>query len=99
MVQLTTPQRVFIVNKYQNTKSYAKVKRLFAVEFPDKSPLSDCCIWKNLKKFNEHGTIINRNAKYSGRKRTRCSEENINTWGGKFPLITVVNYYRLLVTY
>lgn len=36
MAQLTTPQRVFVVNKYQSTKSYVEVKRLFAVEYPDK---------------------------------------------------------------
>ena len=78
MAQLTTHQRVFVVNTYQNTKSYAEVKRLFTVEYPDRPPLSDSCIWKNTKKFNEHGTILNLNAKNSGRRRTGRSEENIN---------------------
>ena len=36
-------------------------------------------IWANVRKFSQHGTILNRNKGNSGRRRTGRSEANIET--------------------
>ena len=61
MVQLTKEQRVFVVKKYYETHSFLEVQRLFAIQFPDRRPPVKWSIWKNVKKYEEHGTSRNRN--------------------------------------
>ena len=78
MVQLTKEQRVFVVKKYYETHSFLEVQRLFAIQFPDRRPPVKWSIWKNVKKYEEHGTSLNRNQKNSGRNRTSRTAENLN---------------------
>ena len=74
---LTTQQIIFVVVKYQETKSYLTVQNLFREQFPDRGPPSKTTIWKNVQKYQEHGTSLNLNKNRSGRRRTVRSEENI----------------------
>ena len=77
-VQYTGEQRVFIVTKYFETKSYAEVQRLFRLEFPNRDPPNGKNIWRNVQKYVHHGTSWNRNAKNSGRKRRARANKNID---------------------
>ena len=79
MGQYTVEQRVFLVRKYYETHSYAEVmQRLFRLQFPDRDPPDKKNIWRNVKKYEDHGTSLNRNLNHSGRKRTGRSEINID---------------------
>ena len=61
MGQYTVEQRVFLVRKYYETHSYAEVQRLFRLQFPDRDPPDKKNIWRNVKKYEDHGTSLNRN--------------------------------------
>ena len=78
MVQYTMEQRVFIVRSYFETHSFAEVQQLFRVQFPDRNPPNKMNIWRNVKKYLDHGRSLNRNLKNSGRKRTGRSQDNID---------------------
>ena len=78
MVQLTTQERVFIVKTYIETKSYAKVRERFQIEFPGRPPPVGSTIFRNFIKYNQHGTSLNRNAVRSGRPKSGRSNENID---------------------
>ena len=78
MVQYTVEQRIFMVSKYFETKSYAEVRRLFRIEFPDRDPPDGKNIWRNVQKYLQHGTSWNRNLKNSGRKKSARTDENID---------------------
>ena len=77
MVQFTIEQRAFVVQKYHETKSYVATQNAFRIRFPDREPPTKRTIWKNVKKYGEHGTSLNRNTGRSGRPRTGRSQENI----------------------
>ena len=77
MVQLTTEQRVFVVETYLRTNSYIRVKQAFAERFGDREPPSKSTIDRNVRKYRNHGTSLNRNKGNSGRRRTATSRENI----------------------
>ena len=74
MMQLTMEQRVFLVKSY----SFVEVQRLFALRFPNRNPLHKKNIWKNVQKYLNHGTSLNRNLSSCRRKRTGRSQENID---------------------
>ena len=78
MVQYTVEQRVFIVKSYFETHSFVEVQRLFRIQFPDRNPPDKKNIWRNVEKYVNHGTSLNRNQKTSGRKCTGCSQDNID---------------------
>ena len=73
MMQLTTEQRVFLVKSYFETQSFVEVQRLFALRFPNRNPPH-----KNVQKYLNRGTSLNRNSSSCGRKRTGRSQENID---------------------
>ena len=70
MVQLSVDQRVFVIKTFFETRILLQVQRLFRERFPGREPPNKTTIWKNVKKYSEHGTSLNMNAKRSGRKRT-----------------------------
>ena len=78
MMQLTTEQRVFLVKSYFETDSFVEVQRLFAFRFPNRNPPHKKNIWKNVQKYLNHGTSLNRNSSSCGWKRTGRSQENID---------------------
>ena len=78
MGQYIVEQRVFIVRKYYKTHSYAEVQRLLRLQFPGRDPPDKKNIWRNVKKYEDHGTSLNRNLNNSVRKRTGRSEINID---------------------
>lgn len=78
MVQLTTEQRAFVVLKYQETKSYVAVQNAFGIRFPGRRPPCKRTIQKNVEKYQNHGTSLNRNKNNSGRRRTTRTPHNIN---------------------
>ena len=75
-MQLTVEQRVFVVKHYFETKSYVEVRRLFQIAFPSRPPPTDMTIYRNVKKYSETGTSLNRNSVSSGRPRSGHSVEN-----------------------
>ena len=60
------------------TKSLEQVRQLFRERFPDCEPSTRMAIWKNVKKYTDYGTSLNRNSGHSGRPKTGRSQENIN---------------------
>ena len=52
--------------------------RLFRIRFPDREAPTKMNIWKNVRKYGEHGTSLNRNEHNSGRRRTGRTVQNIN---------------------
>ncbi len=77
MVQLTKDQRVFVVLHYNRTGSLLSVQNAFRERFPDRNPPAKTTILKNVRKYNNHGTSLNRNKTNSGRPKTARSEVNI----------------------
>ena len=53
-------------------------QRLFRIRFPDREAPIKVNIWKNVRKYREHGTNLNHNENNSGRRRTGRSVQNIN---------------------
>ena len=78
MGQLTAEQCVFVVKNWFVTKSLEQVHQLFRERFPDCEPPTRIAIWKNVKKYTDDGTSLNRNSGHSGRPKTGRSQENIN---------------------
>ena len=74
---LSTEQRIFIVKNYYETKSYSEVGRRFGIRFPERQVPSKNAMWYNVRKFEQHGTCLDRLEKNVGRKRTVRSRENI----------------------
>jgi hypothetical protein len=77
MPQLTTAERTFIVENYFVTRSIQEVLRLFRIAFPDRHVPNSTIVWRNLRKYRQHGTSLNRDKGNSGRIKTGRSEENI----------------------
>ena len=68
-MQLTVEQRVFVVTKYLETKSYNAVREAFTRQFPQRNAPTKKTIYKNVKKYQEKGTSLNLNKeRYSHRK-------------------------------
>ncbi len=79
MVQLTKEQRTFVVKTFHETGSLQRTRDRFDERFPERQPPALKTIWVNVRKFSQHGTILNRNKVNSGRRRNGRSEANIET--------------------
>ena len=77
MVQLTVEQRIFVVETFFSTNSYVEVRRRFEVQFPGRRPPTNMNIYRNVNKYRQHGTSLNRKSSNSGRPRSGRSIENI----------------------
>ncbi len=77
MVQLTTEQRTFVVTTFHQTGSLQLTCDAFRERFPEWEPPAAKTIWANVRKYQEHGTSLNRNKGNSGRRRTGRSKMNI----------------------
>ena len=60
-----------------STNSYVEVRRRFEVQFPGRRPPTNMNIYRNVNKYRQHGTSLNRNSSNSGRPRSGRSIENI----------------------
>ena len=76
-MQLTTEQRVFLVQEYLRTHSLQDVANAFAEQFPNRAPPAKSTIWKNVRKYLQEGTSLNLNQGRSGRPRTARTPQNI----------------------
>ena len=76
-MQLTTEQRTFVVLTFNQTRSLQRTRDAFRERFPEREPPAAKTIWANVRKYQEHGTSLNRNKENSGRRRTGRSPENI----------------------
>lgn len=76
-MQLTNEQRVFVVLNFNETQSCTQVRRRFQEKFPERNSPDKKTIYRTVEKFNEHGTILNRNKGNSGRRKTHRTQENI----------------------
>ena len=56
IMQLTKPQRVFLVTAWMRSKSYQVVSQEFSENFHEKNILNKTTTWKNFKKYREEGT-------------------------------------------
>ena len=77
MVQLTTEQRVFVVTQFTLIPNVTAVQNAFRIRFPDRNPPVRNTILKNVRKYQNTGTSLNRNKSNSGRRRTARNEANI----------------------
>ncbi len=77
MVQLTKEQRTFVVKTFHETGSLQRTRDRFDERFPERQPPALRTIWTSVRKFSQHGTILNRNKGNSGRRRYGRSEANI----------------------
>ena len=77
MVQLTTQQRVFVVERYIRSNSYIVVRREFREQFPDREPPAKRTIQQNVAKYRNFGTSLNMNKGNYGLPRTSRTPENI----------------------
>ena len=77
MAQLTTDQRVFIVENFLETGSINDVKALFRATFPERNVPSMSTIQRNVEKYHLHGTSLNRNKGNSGRPKTVTARGNV----------------------
>jgi hypothetical protein len=84
MVQLTTEQRVFVVTQFTLLQNVTAVQNAFRIRFPGRNPPVRNTILKNVRKYQNTGTSLNRNKSNSGRRRTARKEANIaavrNCW-------------------
>ncbi len=76
-MQLTKDQRIFIVSRFKLIHNYDRVRTEFLQMFPERNSLSWITVRRTVEKFNDHGTILNRNKGNSGRRKTGRTEENI----------------------
>lgn len=77
--QLTTEQRVCLVETYIRTNSYYAVVGEFERRFPDRDIPNVSTIRRNVAKYRRYGTSLNLNKNRSGRRRTGRSNDNIET--------------------
>lgn len=75
-MQLTNEQRIFIVTTYGETKNVKATVQQFQAKY-DGRLLSENTVRKTVVKFQEYGTIHNRNKGHSGRRLTKRTPENI----------------------
>ena len=66
MVQLTPEQRIFVVKNYHETRSFQATQNAFAATFPYRAAPTKKTIWSNVKKYQDHGTSLNRNRDTQG---------------------------------
>ena len=64
-MQLTKEQRVFVVNTFNETKIVNTVMQRFIRTY--ERTLTALTVMRTILKFQEHGTILNRNKGNSGR--------------------------------
>ena len=76
MVQLTTEQRVFVVTQFTLIPNVTAMQNAFRIRFPDRNSPVRNTILKNVRKYQNTGTSLNRNKSNSGRRRTARNEEN-----------------------
>ena len=66
------------VRTYFETHSFVEVSRLFREPFPGTEPPNKTIIFRNVKKYLDHGTSLNICSEKSGRRKTGRSQENID---------------------
>ena len=77
MVQLTTEQRTYLIKTFYETRSLQITCESFRERFPERQAPALKTVWANVRKFEAHGTCLNRNKGNSGRRRTGRWERNI----------------------
>lgn len=80
-MQLSSEQRVFIVEQFYLTASPTKIKRAYFTKYRQEVSLNTINKW--IIKWKDRGTIRNQNKGHSGRQRTARSEENIARIGAR----------------
>ena len=75
--QFSTEQRTFMVLTYTQTNNLQETLRLFQERFPDARQPHGSTVMRNVAKYNNHGTSLNRNKGNSGRPRTVRSEASL----------------------
>ena len=78
MVQLTTDQRIFVVKKFHETKSYLATQEAFRVAFPNRNPPAKSTIQHNLVKYDRDRTSLNLNKGRSEQRRKVRAQQNID---------------------
>ena len=63
---------------YFETHSFVEVSHLFRKRFPGTEPLNKTTIFRNVKKYLDHGTSLNMCSKKSSRRKTGRSQENMD---------------------
>lgn len=77
VLQFSTVQRIFMVSKYFETKSFVVTIEEFRRQFPGREPPTKMTIFRNVKKYKNNGSSLNLNKGRSGRPRTTRTDANI----------------------
>lgn len=75
---MTTDQRRVLVETYLRTNNIAETRMEFSRLFPDRMLPSINTIFYNVRKYQTHGTSLDRHRGSSGARRTVRNAENIN---------------------
>ncbi|KAF2361849.1 Protein of unknown function DUF4817 [Trinorchestia longiramus] len=76
-MQLTKDQRIFIVSEFKETKSCEQVRRASDEKFPERNSPNKKTVYRTVRTFYEHGSIVNRNKGNSKRRITQITEDDI----------------------
>ena len=87
MVQLTTEQRAYLIKTFYETRSLQITCESFMERFPERQAPALKTVWANVRKFEAHGTCLNRNKGNSGRSRTGRSERILKLCDNDWPKI------------
>ena len=80
MPQISKENRVFVVKRFFERKSYTVVQAAFQQRFNQTLPCKKT-IQQKFTKYRSHETILKRNKQNSRRRRTARSEKNIELVG------------------
>ena len=70
MAQFSTEQRVFMVRKYLESRSFEAMIEAFRQHFPERNPPSKSTIFRNVEKYLRNATSLNLCKGRSGRPQT-----------------------------
>jgi hypothetical protein len=86
-MQLTVEERVFILESYLKTMSYAQHRKSFFEKFRRQTPVKSAIV-KMIKKFNETGSLLDKNRNRQKSVLTPGILQDIQT-AISFPALTV----------
>ena len=75
-MQLSKEERIFIVTADSDIKNVSRVVQLFQYRFEGRS-VTRKTVRNTVIQFSTHGTILNRNKGYSGRRISKRTQENM----------------------
>ncbi|KAF2361783.1 Protein of unknown function DUF4817 [Trinorchestia longiramus] len=76
-MQLTKDQRTFIVLEFKETKSCTQLRGAYYEKFPESNSPNKKTVYRTVRTFYKHGSIVNRNKENFWVKNNTITEDNI----------------------